>query len=408
MPHQPPPPLLHRQNTTTQILHHTTTTIFSTRHHLLVFLFVSQLVFSFHIQVETILQFLTEYIDNNPSIKTHFHQFKTPPKPINHYHPDPFPSFFDDPLKWAFHRVSNDPQPKPELNATILALSSFVSENGPRVSEYIHSVTALSFRVTEDKNTVSKKNQDFFTIWLIVTVFLASYGVAVFGFLVTHSMVNGIIFVMIMIHFLKKKWPLGKIFRDGLDLGMDRLCWLYALRLVLMTGLTQLLGLCFFGNFYDPYTHFKIFVRLKFMPITSVRYWVEGLERDSYGFLFTWLMLDMYMSLYFSVDACVAIADSKKNGLEVIKEGYRLMSLMDNPATNLNLLQNFVCGLYVRSILADVFGPVFAVVIQSCMEAYFLVAWMMYYLCVKSMDANSRGVPFGQRELEAMLVDGGQ
>ncbi|KAI3522955.1 hypothetical protein L1887_01007 [Cichorium endivia] len=138
---------------------------------------------------------------------------------------------------------------------------------------------------------------------------------------------------------------------------------------------TQLLALFFFGKIDDRYSLLKIFVKAKFMPFSISTPWGK------------------------------VMADPRKNRKETVKEGYHLLSLMLHPAINLKCYEAIVCGPFARGLLARTFGDLIAMAFQSFMEVYFMVAWMMYYLSVKSVDANSHGQPFGQRELEAMLED---
>ena len=81
------------------------------------------------------------------------------------------------------------------------------------------------------------------------------------------------------------------------------------------------------------------------------------------------------------------------------------MSLMLHPAINLKCLEGIVCGTFGRWVLSQFLGKFFASAFQSFMEVYFMVAWLLYYFSVKSMDANVSGVPFGHRELERLLED---
>ena len=71
-------------------------------------------------------------------------------------------------------------------------------------------------------------------------------------------------------------------------------------------------------------------------------------EKEIYGFMLSWFLLDMFMSFVFAVDAWVAMVDSRKNGREVVKEGCRLLSLMVHPAINLKCLEGIVCGPFVK------------------------------------------------------------
>ena len=64
----------------------------------------------------------------------------------------------------------------------------------------------------------------------------------------------------------------------------------------------------------------SFFVRLKLMPFSIMSPWVRGFEREISGFLFTWFLVDTFVAFIFSVDAWVAIVDSRKSGREIVKE----------------------------------------------------------------------------------------
>ncbi|KVH95711.1 hypothetical protein Ccrd_002172, partial [Cynara cardunculus var. scolymus] len=137
-------------------------------------------------------------------------------------------------------------------------------------------------------------------------------------------------------------------------------------------ALTQLLDVRFFGDIEDHLCHFQL------TP------WVKGFEKEIYGFLLSWFLLDMFMSFGIAVDAWVAMVDSKKEW----KGSYQRSLLMVHPAINLKCLEGILCGSFARWVLLQSFGKLFASAFQSFME---------------SMDANSSGQPFGGRELEVLL-----
>ncbi|KVH90480.1 uncharacterized protein LOC112520665 [Cynara cardunculus var. scolymus] len=456
-PPQPPARLIDLR-TTTEILKQTTTTIFSTRHHLLIFLYLSFLLLSLRASVENATHSLTSFIDNDPSIKSLLSRIQLPPNPTTittrqRRRHRPFlqltrvgtldDDFFsgDEELDHRFFGSLS----KPQLNATSfildsfdpqLGFSNFVSDNGIRVSETVRSSAKMTFRsieiIKEEENEVvddsnqsavidgkagSKTVLQFFlkrfdlehhdltALLFLVGALSSSYGFVVLLFVATHAWVHGIIFVLVVNDFLEGYRSFLRTFWNGACLGMKRLSGFIVMRWVVRDALTQLLGVWFFGEIEDQYSIFKIFVRLKFMPFSIVTPWVKGFEKEIYGFMLSWFLLDMFMSFVFAVDAWVAMVDSRKNGREVVKEGCHLLSLMVHPAINLKCLEGIVCGSFARWILLQSFGKLFASAFQSLMEVYFMVAWLMYYFSVKSMDANSSGQPFGRRELEVLLED---
>ncbi|PWA52046.1 hypothetical protein CTI12_AA458450 [Artemisia annua] len=169
--------------------------------------------------------------------------------------------------------------------------------------------------------------------------------------------------------------------------------------------LAQLLRLVFFGVVGDKSLSMKIFIWSKFMGFSLVFPGVEEFEMEFYCFSAVWFLLDMLMSVILTVVVWVVMSDSEKPLEEVFKEGWRLLKLMDMIAVHLKLLEVNFCGYFAKIILTRNFGILFALVVQSIMEAYFLVAWNLYYFSLKSIDANANGVPFGRRELEAMVKD---
>nr|GEW38888.1 transmembrane protein [Tanacetum cinerariifolium] len=239
----------------------------------------------------------------------------------------------------------------------------------------------------------------------LLGVLSASYGFAIFGFVVTYAWVMGIVFVVVVNDLLKGYKSFFRTLWDGSTLGLKRLSGFIVMRWAVRDALTQLLGVWFFGEIEDQHMFFKIFVRLKLMPFSIVSPWVKGFEREIYGFLLSWFLLDTLVSFVFAVDAWIAMVDTRKSVREVVKEGCHLLSLLLHPAINLKCLEGIVCGSFARWVLSQFLGKFFASAFQSFMEVYFMVAWLLYYFSVKSMDANSSGVPFGHRELERLLED---
>ncbi|KAI3822583.1 hypothetical protein L1987_10177 [Smallanthus sonchifolius] len=260
-------------------------------------------------------------------------------------------------------------------------------------------------RCHSDQSRFDLEHSELNTLLSLIGVLSGSYVLMILAFVFTHVWVHGVIFVLVVNHFLKNDSPFTRTFESGAILGSRRLSGFVLMRWVVRDAWTQLLGVIFFGEIEDQFSLFKIFVRLKFMPFSTVSPWVKGFEKEIYGFLLCWFLLDMLMSFVFALDAWVAMVDSRRTGREVIEEGCRLLSLMIHPAINLKCLEGIACGSFARHALTHVFGKVFASMIQCFMEVYFIVAWMVHYFSVKSNDAESNGTPFGNSELEAMLVD---
>ncbi|KAK2974744.1 hypothetical protein RJ640_007171 [Escallonia rubra] len=442
--HHRPPPVHPR--TTAQLLKQTTT-IFTS--HLLTFLFLSFLLLTFRSNVENGSHFLTSFVDRDPSLKSLLRRLDlsgtTPAahrphqhRPLRHRRRRPFlqltrvGTLDDDFFSGDHHHLHSlfGPLPSSLPNASLVQLGfpSPVADNGIRASQIIHPgfslktldpIDAQEEQVQND--TVSENNdvvdmrflikglemgrRDATTLVFLVGVLSASYGYVIVGFMFTYSWLLGIVFVAVVNDFLGRYKSFTSTLWDGSYLGFRRLSGFILMKWAVRDALTQLLGIWFFGEIEDQYTFFKIFVRLKLMPFSIASSWVKGYERESVGFLLSWFLLDTLVGFIFSVDAWIAIVDSRKSGREVVKEGCHLLATMLNPAVNIKCLEGVVCGSITRWVLSALFGKLFASAFQSMMEVYFMVAWLVYYLAARSKDANSLGRTFGQREMEGLLED---
>ncbi|KAG5553657.1 hypothetical protein RHGRI_011525 [Rhododendron griersonianum] len=238
---------------------------------------------------------------------------------------------------------------------------------------------------------------------LLICLLSTAYGYVLLGFLVTYSWVLGIVFVVVVNHFLgrRRSW-FGTVW-GGSILGLKRASGFVLMRWAVRDALSQLLGLWFFGEVDDQYSFFKIFLRLKLMPFSLTNQWVRGFEKETAGFLFAWILSDMVVEFFFAVDSWVAIVDSRRSGREIMKEGFYLLSTMFKQAGFMKCLEFMLCGSFTRWTLARYFGMLFATACQSIVEVYFMVAWLIFYFAVRSKDATSLGRTFGQRELEGFV-----
>lgn len=315
-----------------------------------------------------------------------------------------------------------------------MGFSSEVSDNGIRFPEVVKS--GLNFKADvlfleekereleeeDDREMGVEGNEDsdrveFFlkgfelgrkdaaALLFLITFLSAAYGWVIIGFLLTYSWVLGVVFVTVGNDLLGRFTSFLGLFWNGSKLGMKRLSGFILMRWAVRDALTQLLGLWYFGEIEDQYSFFKLFVRLKLMPFSIMSPWIRGFEKEISGFLFTWFMVDTVVSFIFSVDAWVAIADTRRTGREIVKEGCYLISIMMNQAIQLKCLEAIICGSFVRWALSRVCGRSFAAVIQSAAEVYFMVAWLIFYLAARCKDANSQGRRFGQREIELLVED---
>lgn len=452
-------PRLSNLRSTTQILREASTT-FTTN--VVTFLFLSLLIFSFRTVVENGTNFVTSFIDRDPSLKALLSRLDLAGNRLNnpddpspatlrrHHRRRPFlhltrvgtldDDFFsgdDDDDRSLFG--SNRKAP---VNASLIifsqlgpkmGFSDLVVDNGIRVSEVIRS--GVTFKVDdrdsdndqEDENKISGLEKEssqeldrivdlqFFikglelgrrdavALFFLVSLLSAAYGWVILGFLVTYSWVLGIVFTTAVNDLIGRFSSFGGLIWDGSRLGLKRLSGFILMRWAVRDALTQVLGLWYFGEIEDQYSFFKLFVRLKLMPFSVTSPWIRGYEKEISGFLFTWFLLDTFVAFVFAVDAWVAIVDSRKSGKEIVKEGCYLLSTMLNQAIQIKCLEAIFCGSFVRWGLARVFGRSFAKVFQSTMEVYFMVAWLIFYFAARCKDANQQGRRFGRRELEGLI-----
>ncbi|GKV16342.1 hypothetical protein SLEP1_g26999 [Rubroshorea leprosula] len=451
--------LLHLR-TTSQILKRTTTHFFS---NLFTFLLLSFLLFSFRSLVESGSIFLTSVIDRDPSIKSLLSRLDLHP---NHPHERSQPSrrqtrrpflhltrvgTLDDDL------FSSDDDhrdrslfgflPNPPSNGTPMVLSNFdpklgfsnfVTDNGiflPEVVRYgVKFKTApfdniqqkLDLDGEQEQEQEQGQNSDgqesdrivdfqFFikglelgrrdaaALFFLVSVMSAAYGWVILGFTAIYSWVMGVIFVTVVndliggfVSFFGAVW-------DGSRLGLKRLGGFILMRWAVRDALTQLLGLWYFGEVEDQYSFFKLFVRLKLMPFSVMSPWIRGFEREISGFLLTWFLLDTLVAFIFSLDAWIAIVDSRRSGREIVKEGCYLLSTMLNPAIQIKFYEAILGGSLARGVLTRIGGDSFAAVCQAAFEVYFIVAWLIFYFAARCTDANAEARTFGRRELEVVI-----
>lgn len=245
--------------------------------------------------------------------------------------------------------------------------------------------------------------RDTAALFFLVSFLSAAYGWVILVFLVTYSWVLGVVFVAVVNDLVGRFSSVTGLFWDGSRLGLRRLSGFILMRWAVRDALTQLLGLWYFGEIQDQYSFFKLFVRLKLMPFSVMSPWVRGFEKEISGFLFTWFLVDTFVAFIFSVDAWVAIVDSRRTGREIVKEGCYLLFTMFNQAIQIKCLEAVLCGSLMRWGLGRICGRAFAKMFQSTMEVYFMVAWLVFYFAARCRDANLQGRRFGQRELEGLI-----
>ncbi|CAN4121530.1 unnamed protein product [Withania somnifera] len=436
-----PPPINHQ--TTTQILKQTTTTFLS---NLLLFLFLSSLILTFHSNLHNSTHYLTSFIDLHPSLKPlidltssaggqnrrdHHHRrdLRRQRRPFLHLSrvgtlDDDFFSGDSDLDKSLFH-----PSYKPQPNSTFVTLSNFdpkIIDNGILFNKQIRN-GFVSFKVvlentqnlSRDINNENDKNgvvdlqfllkglelgrNEASALLLLVSLLSAAYAYVVLAFLVTYTWVNGIVFLKVLDNVLGNYRSIFRTAWEGSNLGLRRLSGFVLMRWAVRDALAQLLGIWIFGEIEDQYVFFKVFVRMKLMPFSDVAPWVKGYETESLCFIVSWFLVELVVGFIFAVDSWVSIVDSRKSGREVVKEGCHLLSIMVYPAIGIKCWEVLVCGWCTRWILGRIFGELFALAVQSVLEVYFMVAWLTFYLAARYTDASSVGRTFGRRELEGFL-----
>ncbi|GKD97602.1 hypothetical protein Tco_1381499, partial [Tanacetum coccineum] len=400
--HQPPPsspPHLHLR-TTTQIIKQTTTTIFfSGKHHLISFLIFSFLLFSLQKNSQILTYSLTSLI-NHPSVNTLILNIQNPPKPTTTFSRRDLHRRRAGTLENDLYSGENELNHqnhhffgkliKPHLNVTNVTVNSFDHHLGLFKSiEFIRdqeNVSTNDGEVIDDEMVVifGLTYDDLAAFWLLVICFNVAYWSVLFAFVVNHMWVHGGIFRLLVDDMLKIQKPGIMTVWDGRKLFSRNMALLILVKWAVSDALAQLLRLLFFGVVGDKSLSLKIFIWSKFMVFSHVFPGVEEFEMEFYSFSATWFLLDMQMSFIFTVAVWVVMADSEKPLEEVFKEGWRLLKLMDMSAVHLKLLEANFCGYFAKIILTRNFGILFALVVQSIMEAYFLVSWNLYYFSVKS------------------------
>ncbi|XP_049407691.1 uncharacterized protein LOC125871144 [Solanum stenotomum] len=453
-PPQPPPPLpppvAINHQTTTQILKQTTRTFIS---NLLLFLFLSSLILTFRSNVENGTNYLTSFIDRDPSLKSILsridlsgQQLQHPQLQRDHHRrrrpflhlsrvgtlDDDFFSGDSDLDKSLFH-----PSSKPQPNSTYVILSNFdrnlgfsdqIIDDGILFPQAIRngfisfkppSETQNLSQVDNPENEYNNENGvvdlqflikglelgrgDATALLFLVSLLSAAYAYVVLAFLVTYTWIHGIIFLQVLDNVLGNYRSIFRTAWEGSNLGLRRLSGFVLMRWAVKDALAQLLGIWVFGEIEDQYSFFKVFVRMKLMPFSDVAPWVTGHEKESLCFIISWFLVDLVVGFIFAVDSWVSIVDSRKSGREVVKEGCHLLGIMVCPAIGIKCWEVLVCGWCTRWILGRIFGEVFALAFQCVMEVYFMVVWLTFYLAARYNDASSVGRTFGRRELEGFL-----
>ncbi|KAH7865723.1 hypothetical protein Vadar_010355 [Vaccinium darrowii] len=400
-PPPPPPPTTLDLQSTTQILNQTYSIFYS---HLLKFLALSFLIFTFRSNLDNGSHLLTDFIDQDPGLKTLFSSLDiSAAAAVNHHlrrrQPRQRPflqltrvgTLNDDDLLSGDEdsglRSLFGSHPRKPINGSSVILGDFdFRVIRSSLSFKLHEKTLQSVELKEDFNSKDElknvknadetervgilqylikvlglQQDDASALFFLVCSLSAAYGYVIVGSVVTYSWVLGIVFVVVVNHLLGRRsrsWSL--MIWDGSYLGLKRLSGFILMR------------------------------------------WA-GFEKETARFLFAWLLLDMIVEFVFSVDPWVAIVDSRRSSREIVKAGRYLLLAMFKQAVIIKCLEYMLCGSLTRWTLAQYFGKMFTTAFQSIMEVFFMVAWLIFYFSVRSKDANSLGRTFGRRELEGYI-----
>ncbi|CAM8931709.1 unnamed protein product [Rhodiola kirilowii] len=434
--------------------------------HLLTFLSLSLLIFIFRTSVETGTQLLTSFVDRDPSLQALLsrlqvssaaHSLDDSPfslSPVNRRRRRNRPflqltrvgtlenDFFADDDDEEVLSKTGDGNRSFVRFGKMLGFSGVVEDNGVVLKQVVRNgvtfdMNGVSFDgggefkernsssivggVAEDKELEGESlmdqyplflknldlgSRDSVTLFFLVCFMSAAYGWVILGFLMTYSWVFGIVFVAVVKDLLGKEVSFLGSFLDGCRLGMKRLSSFILLRWAIRDAFTQLLGLWYFGEIEDQYSFFRLFVRLKLMPFSVMSPWGRDFEKEIFGFVAMWFLIDASVSFVFSVVSWVVIVNvRRRGGREMVKEGCYLLSTMLNQAIMLKCLEYLLTGSFMRNFVSRICGKHLASYFQAAQEVYFIVAWLLFYLAARCQVQYTGGRVFGRRDLEGFAED---
>ncbi|KAK9723990.1 hypothetical protein RND81_05G039500 [Saponaria officinalis] len=247
------------------------------------------------------------------------------------------------------------------------------------------------------------ERRDAAALFFLICVLSAAYGWVIVGFVITYSWALGVVFVAVVNDLLGRYSSFSRSVWNGSNLGVKRLSGFILMRWAVRDAVTQILGLWFFGQIHDQYSFFKLFLRLKLMPFSVASPWIPGYDKEISGFLLAWFLVDTVVSFVLAVDSWVTIVNTRLGGREIVKEGCYLLATMIHQSIQLKCLELIFCGAFMRWVLDRVCGKSVAIMIQSLVEVYFMVAWLIFYFASRCKDASLSGRRFGRRELEGLI-----
>ncbi|GAA0186180.1 hypothetical protein LIER_33468 [Lithospermum erythrorhizon] len=246
-------------------------------------------------------------------------------------------------------------------------------------------------------------SRDAASFFHLIGFLTAVYAYMIVSYVVTYTWIYGIVFLRVVEGVLGRYRSVFRTMWDGSGIGIKRLAGYVLMRWAVRDALSQVVGIYFFGEVEDQYTIFKVLVRMKLMPFSDVSLLIKGHERESAGFILTWFFVELVVGFLFAVDSWVAIVDSRKSGKEIMKEGCQMLATMWFPSLEIKCWEAMACGTFTRWMLEAAGGELFALVFQSFMEVYFMVAWLVFYIAARHKEATLMGRTFGQQEVEGFL-----
>ncbi|KAJ8512980.1 hypothetical protein OPV22_003414 [Ensete ventricosum] len=240
---------------------------------------------------------------------------------------------------------------------------------------------------------------------LYVLVLLSStHSLAILGFVITYASALGIVFFSIAAFHVQRPATVVETIFSGARSGIRRLTGFVFLRWAARDMLIQFLSFWFFANVEDQAELFKLFVKVKLMPFTLSPFnpW-SGLQDEALsGFFFVWALVDTVGSVVVALMPWVVIMDNnlRRGGLDEVKEGFYLITLMPAQAIWIKFLEMMICGNLGTWAAMMVGGRLFAGLFHAVAEVYFMAVWLIFYFAARGKDGEMTGRRFGPRDLQ--------
>lgn len=250
------------------------------------------------------------------------------------------------------------------------------------------------------------ERRDAVVLAYLMSLFSVVYFFATVGFLSLYSCAVGIVFLAVAEFLLGRRRSFVKTIYGGCCLGIRRALVFVFLRWVVRDVLAQFLCILFFSDVNDQQSVLKLFVRVKLMPFlltaSPITQWSGGDESSLWWFLLAWGLLERVVALVFAFSWWAAVTDhhQRRRGPEVLWEGFRQVLSMAERAFLLRQVEMMICWNSGRWVLTAIGGSLFADVVQSVAEVFFMVVWLLCYLDARSREAQHGGRRFGWRNLE--------